>query len=95
MRGTCGVLKRVFSCTWHTWSDKREFKEFFQYVSPHDLARKCEMCDFTDFVTLATLDTIPVLKKLPLKRVFGYAQHTWSVKREFKESFQLLAAHTE
>ena len=40
---------------------------------------------------LATLDTIPVLKKLPLKRVFSYAQHAQSVK----ESFQLLAAHAE
>ena len=40
---------------------------------------------------LATLDMIPVLKKLPLKRVFGYAWHTQSVK----ESFQVLTACTE
>ena len=45
-----GVLKRVFGYTWHMQSDKREF---FQYVSPHDLTRKHEMCDFTDFVTFS------------------------------------------
>ena len=36
---------------------------------------------------LAKLDTIPVLKKLPLKRVFSYAQHTWSVKESLKRVF--------
>ena len=33
---------------------------------------------------LATLDMIPVFKKLPLKRVFGYA---WSVKESLKRVF--------
>ena len=36
---------------------------------------------------LAMLDTIPVLKKLPLKRVFGYVQHTRSVKESLKRVF--------
>ena len=30
--------------------------------------------------------------KESLKRVFGYAQHTWSDKREFKESFSNMSA---
>ena len=41
---------------------------------------------------LAMLDTIPVLKKLPLKRVFSYLQHAQSDKREFKESFSNMSA---
>ena len=39
---------------------------------------------------LATLDTIPVLKKLPLKRVFGYVRHMWSVKESWKRVFSYL-----
>ena len=52
------------------------------------------------------LDTIPVLKKLPLKRVFSYTRsvkdslkrvlatrgHAWSDKKEFKESFSNMSA---
>ena len=36
---------------------------------------------------LAMLDTIPVLKKLPLKTVFGYVQHMRSVKESLKRVF--------
>ena len=41
---------------------------------------------------LAMLDMIPVLKKLPLKGVFGYAWHAQSDKESFKESFSNMSA---
>ena len=73
MHSTHGVLKRVFGYAQHTRSDKREF---FQYVSPHDLAR-CEILPISSL--LATFDTIPVLKKLTFsigKLLLSMGAHT-------------------
>ena len=80
MRGTRGVLKRVFGYARHARSDKREFKESFSNMSAPMISRENARCVILPILSLlATLDTIPVLKKLPLKRVFGYARHTQSV----------------
>ena len=70
-------------------------KESFSNMSAPMISRENARCVILLISSLlATLDTIPVLKKLPLKRVFGYAGHTRSVKESLK-SFQLLTAHTE
>ena len=73
MHGMHGVLKRVFS---YARSDKREFKESFSNMSAPMFSRENARCAILPILSLlATLDTIPVFKKLPLKRVFGYAAH--------------------
>ena len=67
MRSTCGVLERVFGYAWHTRSDKREF---FQYVSPHDLAQENVRCAILLISSLlAMTKMIPVLKT-PFKESF-------------------------
>ena len=101
--GTQGVLKRVFG---YVRSDKREFKESFSNMSAPMISRENVRCAIVSILSLlAMLDMIPVLKKLPLKRVFGYVQHmqslkrvfsysrhAWSDKREFEESFSNMSA---
>ena len=82
------VLKRVFGYAQHVRSDKREFKESFCNMSAPMISRENARFAILPISSLlAMLDTIPVLKKLPLKRVFGYAQHTWSVKESLKRVF--------
>ena len=81
----CRVLKRVFGYTQHAQSDKREFKERFSNMSTPMISRENARCAILLISSLlATLDMIPVLKKLPLKRVFGYVQHMQSVKESLK-----------
>ena len=83
-----GLLKRVFGYMWHTCSDKREFKKSFSNMSAPMILRENARCAILPISSLlAMLDMIPVLKKLPLKRVFGYTQHTWSVKESLKRVF--------
>ena len=61
-------LKRAFGYAWHTQS----VKESFSNMSAPMISRENTRCAFLLISSLlATLDTIPVLKKLPLKRVFG------------------------
>ena len=92
-----GVLKRVFGYAWHTQSDKREFKESFSNISAPMFSRENARCAILPILSLlATLDTIPVLKT-PFKDSFQlcmahYTWHTWSDKREFKESFSNMSA---
>ena len=60
MRGTCGVLKRVFG---YARSDKREFKESFSNMSVPMFSRENARCAILPILSLlATLDMIPVLK---------------------------------
>ena len=83
-----GVLKRVFGYAQHMRSDKREFKESFSNMSAPMISRENVRCVILPISSLlAMLDTIPVLKKLPLKRVFGYAQHARSVTESLKRVF--------
>ena len=65
-----GVLKRVSGYTWHTWSDKREFKESFSNMSAPMISRKNARCAILPISSLlAMLDMIPVLKT-PFKESF-------------------------
>ena len=67
MRGTSGVLKRVFG---YAQSDKREFKESFSNMSALMFSRENTRCVILPISSLlATLDTIPVLKT-PFKESF-------------------------
>ena len=91
MCGMSGVLKRVFGYTRHVRSDKREFKESFSNMSAPMISRENATCVILPISSLlAMLDTIPVLKKLPLKRVFGYTWHMRSVKESLKRVFNYL-----
>ena len=80
------VLKTPFKesfrlCTAHGVL-KRVFKESFSNMSAPMISRENARCAILPISSLlAMLDTIPVLKKLPLKRVFGYARHSRVLKR--------------
>ena len=88
MHSMCRVLKRVFSYTRHAQSDKKEFKESFSNMSAPMILRENARCAILPISSLlAKLDMIPVLKKLPLKRVFGYARHMRNVKESLKRVF--------
>ena len=74
MHGTCGVIKESFS-----------------NMSAPMFSRENARCAILPISSLlAMLDTIPVLKKLPLKRVFSYVRHMWSVKESLKRVFSYL-----
>ena len=85
-------LKRDFGYVWHTWSVKESFSNMSAPMFSQENAR-CAILPISSL--LATLDTIPFLKKLPLKRVFGYAWHAWSVKESLKRVFSYLQHATE
>ena len=83
MRHTWNVkesLKRVFSYSWHTWSDKREFKESFSNMSAPMILPENARCVILPILSLlAMLDMIPVLKKLPFsirKLLLSMGAHT-------------------
>ena len=63
-------------------------KESFSNMSAPMISRENARCGILPILSLlAMLDMIPVLKKLLLKRVFGYTWHTQSVKESLKRVF--------
>ena len=70
---------------------RRVIKESFSNMSAPMMSRENTRCAILPISSpLAMLDTIPVLKKLPLKRVFSYTQHTQSIKESLKRVFSYL-----
>ena len=73
-------LKRVFSYSQHTQSDKREFEESFSNMSAPMISRENTRCAILPILLLlAMLDMISVLKKLPFsigKLLLSMGAHT-------------------
>ena len=77
-------LKRVSA----TCGMRRAIKRVFPNMSAPMISRENTRFAFLSISSLlATIKMIPVLKKLPLKRVFSYAQHAQSVKESLKRVF--------